>query len=353
MKIGILTWYFGANYGAKAHSYALQKVLEEMGHSVEMINYIPPTLLKTNLMANFNTPHMRRHPLILLKCLCRCIKFKRWTENMYHITKRVKSGEEVDSLELDAIIIGSDEVFNYRHRIFDEIYYGKGILNKPMITYAPSSGQAPTNIVFGKEIIESMNRIKVFSARDKYTRELIQNNINRDVEIVLDPTLLYDFDFPQDYFKKSDPYLLIYSFDPWDNLREEIREFAREKQLKIISVGRYCKWADISYTTASQYIWFSAFKHADVVFTDSFHGTIFAIKNQKQFIIVSRKDKINKINDLVESLDVNRTFYDGTISIAEYLEDPIDYDKVNKRIAIGKSASIDYLTKALGECSKC
>ena len=41
MKIGILTFHRGNNYGGILQCYALQQVLKSLGHSVEIVNYNP------------------------------------------------------------------------------------------------------------------------------------------------------------------------------------------------------------------------------------------------------------------------------------------------------------------------
>ena len=41
MKIGILTFHFGNNYGGLLQCYALQEVLKRAGYEVEIINYRP------------------------------------------------------------------------------------------------------------------------------------------------------------------------------------------------------------------------------------------------------------------------------------------------------------------------
>ena len=40
-NIGILTYHYSTNYGGVLQAYALQKVIEEKGFNVEIINYIP------------------------------------------------------------------------------------------------------------------------------------------------------------------------------------------------------------------------------------------------------------------------------------------------------------------------
>ena len=39
MKIGIITWFTGPNYGTNLQAIALQYYLRKAGHKVEIINY--------------------------------------------------------------------------------------------------------------------------------------------------------------------------------------------------------------------------------------------------------------------------------------------------------------------------
>lgn len=347
MKIGILTWYYGNNYGAKAHSFALQEVLKEMGHEVLMIRYSTKRSDKKNILMNLNTPNIKFHPCILAQCLNRCRKFDQWTKEHYSVSQRVFSGGEIDRLGCDAIIIGSDEVFNYRHPFFSELYYGVGI-ETPAITYAVSSGQASEEERFDKTVIASLEKIRSLSVRDYHTKKLLENNVSKDVSVVLDPTLLYDFQIEKKPAGGDiGDYLLIYSFDPWDSHQKVISDYAASHHLKTVSVGRNSTWADVSFTDASVQEWLWLFKHASCVFTDSYHGSIFSIKNRKQFIVVSRHDKINKIEDLFTQLGIEKTFYREGMSLEEYLRASIDYDCVYKTIEAEKAKSLEYLKASL------
>lgn len=346
MKIGVLTWFFGNNYGAKAHSFALQEILKSMGHTVEMISYYPNNVKLFNIRMNLNTPHIKYHPIIFLKCLLRCKRFDSWTKKKYCATKKVTTASEIDSLGFDVIIVGSDEVFNYEHKFFDYIYYGVGLQTR-LIAYAPSSGQADCNVCFDKLTCESLERFDYLSARDEHTKKLLLTNTKKEIALALDPTLLYEFEIEKDSFAGRVPYILIYSFDTWDIYKDYVKAFAKMKNLKIICIGRRCTWADQSYISADFMSWLSAFKHASYVFTDSFHGVVFSIKNRKQFLIVSRRDKINKIKDLLSQVGINRDFYTGKISVDDYFAEEIDYAPVQDRMSELKKKSLGYLTKAL------
>ena len=41
MNIGILTYHFGTNFGGQLQCYALMRTLENLGHKVCVVNYVP------------------------------------------------------------------------------------------------------------------------------------------------------------------------------------------------------------------------------------------------------------------------------------------------------------------------
>ena len=95
-------------------------------------------------------------------------------------------------------------------------------------------------------------------------------------------------------------------------------------------------------------MWIGMFKKAELVFTDSFHGLIFAIKNKKEFVVVSRSDKVNKINDLEKELGINRPFMGSSEMIDEYLKRyPLDYTQIDRSIDCLKVDSLHYLEQSL------
>ena len=81
------------------------------------------------------------------------------------------------------IILGSDEVFNLEHPLFDPIYYGVG-LKTVCMTYAPSSGQCNEDMDITDEMKKSLMRMVSISARDMHTKSLIQHNVKKNVDLV-------------------------------------------------------------------------------------------------------------------------------------------------------------------------
>jgi hypothetical protein len=345
MKIGILTWFYGSNYGAKAQSYALQQVLKSFGVDVFMIDYRHKNYKRVNKKMNYDYTHIKFHPFRFYRCIKKN-KILSNTNYLYNLTKRVAGAEAINSLNLDVIILGSDAIFNINHPFYDPLYMGVGI-NLVKIAYSPSCENLSPDFVLSDKEVESLKSFKKISVRDYNTQALLEKNINKKPLITCDPTILYDFNEIEFDWKYQD-YILVYSFSEWNEYAAEIRKFANNHRLSIISVGRYCVWADVSIEDASFEQWVVSFKFATYVFTDSFHGTVFALKNSKNLIMVSREDKRAKIESLLDDVGVNRRFLLPKESVDLYVNrDKINYLDVRKKLGNLKEKSIEYLKNAL------
>jgi len=349
MQIGILTWFFGANYGAKAHSYALQQVLKELGHDSEFIAFYPKGYKVLNYKMNLDENHREKSLIKTLNGVKRVQVFNSFNKH-FAISKEVHNAQEIDSLGLDCIILGSDEVFNTKHPLFHELYYGVGI-HTPLIAYAPSSGYIDVNEKLPGAVCDSLKMTKALLVRDYHTMNLIKNNTGQNAHVVLDPTLLYDFKDLQST-RPNSSYILVYTFSKWNEYGKKFREYAGHENLDIISVGRYCKWADKSYDMADLSQWLNLFKGAEFVITDSFHGVVFAIKNRKNVLLLGRADKTNKINDLFHLFDVEKKFYKGE-AISQYFTDTVDCSGLWCLIESAKTLSLKYLKEALDSIEAC
>lgn len=349
MRIGIMTWFFGSNYGAKAQAYALQKTIESLGHECLMVDYKPSNYEKVNLKMNINLESPWLHPILFFNCLKRNHSFKK-TNKIYKLTRKVNDAEEIDNLRLDALVFGSDAIYNISHPLYNPLYMGVGIRNTTKIAYSPSCEYLNPQFQLSSEEKESILEYTNISVRDINTKELLKHNCGIDVTITVDPTLLYSFnDIKTTWSEKN--YLLMYTFSPWDQYEDKVKCIAKEKGLSIVSIGKYCKWADINYDYASFAEWISAFRNAKYVFTDSFHGTVFAIKNSKELILCSREDKRAKIQSLLNDVGIKRGFYEGENTLNEYIkQSEIDYREVEKKLSVLVNKSLEYLQVSLTKC---
>lgn len=342
--VGIVTWYFGANYGALAQSIALYRTIKDMGYNCDMVNYKPKGYWKTIIVTNIPKKGHRLNEIgKTIRGLKKCYELTRY--RYFTETKRVNTAEEIDQLGLDCIVLGSDAIFNIKHLLFTALYYGVGIKTKK-VTYSPSCEFASEGSVLPQEFISSLKEMRALSVRDTNTYTLVKNNTGIEPELTLDPTFLEQFEDIDTPISEND-YLLIYSFTDWRIYKDSILGYARKKGLKVISIGKQLDWADKSYAEASFEQWISAFRGASVVLTDSFHGTVFSLKNQKQIILCGRDDKKAKINSLLQQFDINIGVFKGE-SVEQYLQiNSIDYKMAKPIIDREIQKSYDYLKSAL------
>ena len=341
-----MTWFYAMNYGARAHAFALQKMVQSLGYECEFVNYRSPQIakmeLRTCLSKNFR--YMVTQTLKLLR-------FRLSSDRLYK-GKKVLRISKLSMNDYKTIILGSDEIFNLIHPSFDKVYFGVGISpDISLITYAVSCGQMGKTDKYPNEISSNIMRYRHISVRDQWTKEILEPYIiDKNIELVLDPTFLIDFSGKDSGLFSAQHYLLVYAFSEFSpDTILQIKEYANKNDLKIIRIGHHCSWADKCYPFASQNMWYEAFQYADTVVTDSFHGVIFAIKNQKPIVIISKNDKTNKILNLLEMLQITLDFYDGQLTIDDYLRNSVDYCNVFKIIEKLKKKSIQYLRFSLSE----
>lgn len=341
-KVGILTWYFSDNYGAKAQCYASQQILKKMGMESFVLHYLPNNYLKIARYSIIPSKRAFLNIRYVVNGIDRYKKFSRFNDN-YLLTSPIYNPQDIDNLNMDTILIGSDAIFNVRHPLFRELYYGVGI-HTPKISYAASCEYLEPDYRLSDEIRESIKEMRAVSVRDVNTQELIRNNTGITPVITLDPTFLYNFhEFNKSISNK--PYILIYTFSEWNQISGEIKKYAKAHGLEIISVGCKCSWSDKSFESADEETWISSFRNAELVITDSFHGTVFSIKNKKQILLLGRPDKSAKINSLLQGFGIDRKYYETGENVESYLEDRIDYDEVDPIIEKKIRESMDFLKR--------
>jgi len=343
MKVGILTWYFGANYGALAQSVGLYRAIADLGYDCKMIDYQPHNYKKCIRQSNLPS---KRELYKINRVLAGLQRIKKLTRtDVFKLSEHFAKPEDINASNFDCVVLGSDAVFNVEHPLFDPIYYGVGLILKK-ITYSPSCEYLRADFKLSNACKESLKSMSSISVRDTNTEQLIFNNIGIHPAVTLDPTFLYDFhEFVCEIPEKR--YMLIYSFSRWDEYRDSIQEYAKTNNLSIVCIGQKLEWADKSIEVASFDEWISRFRYASCVLTDSFHGTVFSLKNQKQIVLCGRDDKEAKISSLLGQFGINVKIYQGE-DISEYLsQNIIDYNIANPIIESEKQKSIDYLNYAL------
>lgn len=117
------------------------------------------------------------------------------------LSKRCFNARQINELAFDCIVVGSDEVWNYRDTKGNaELKFGVGLTCKNLIAYAPSVGAVTEDTKVPAEVASGLKNIDRISGRDTETVKFIERISGRKTEKMLDPTFLYNFDRKtQDY----------------------------------------------------------------------------------------------------------------------------------------------------------
>ncbi|MFI0416557.1 MAG: polysaccharide pyruvyl transferase family protein, partial [Candidatus Thiodiazotropha sp.] len=348
-------------------AYALKKTLESFGCSVEFCDFVDGQKVHLGSKVKKNTylnkiikiPEIIKAPN---KYLSKIIFNKKRNKVFTKKTWPILGVDECPNLnyEADLIIIGSDEVFNYtQNHAFGYVpeLFGHNLSANVLASYAASAGY--TDIVdivqddMENEIRKGLANFTCISVRDENTKKIIDKYSKHNPEIVLDPTLIYDFTNDYDELEVLNcigDYLLIYAYA--DRLDDDlsikkIKKYAKSRLLKLVSIGFFHGWCDYNIVV-TPFEMLSVFKKSTAVITDTFHGTIFSIITKKKFISYIRQNNVkgsnyNKLQYLLSQLNLESRIYDERKPLSEQISIEIDYNNVKITLGHLKEKSIAYL----------
>lgn len=322
-KIGICTLYFANNFGAILQAFALQEVLKEMGHEVEFIRVKD---IQVNMKEqNVDLFKVSRENINLCKDVYDKVKDK-----------------------YDAIIIGSDEMWNINNDTFEhfEEYFGKELNCDKIISYAPSANGVTAEQLkafYGEDVrFEEFTKI---SARDKETQKLVKDISGIDAELVLDPTLLLnDFSkYATNPFPDLKDYIILYGYAFSEEEKNKIIKFAKENNKKIYSLAYKLDWAETLYVDIFGFL--GVIKNADYAVTNTFHGTLFSLILEKEFVVFSNNN--SKVEDIINKFQMKERDGINAKDLNEIFSEKVDYEKINKLKLEHRKKSLEFLENAI------
>lgn len=341
MKTGILTFHAGFNHGAFLQAYALQNTLFDLHVDNEIIHYQDTRQFLNEYKCALITRDLPTFP----QRIGRLIKFLQ-SQNKCKLTQRMfRIDKDTINKTFETIVFGSDEIWNLSNCVFghDPVFFGQD-LHLKKISYAPSFGSAPPNTRLPDHVIDNLNSFASISVRDLNSQKIIKRHLGIVPPIVPDPTFLHDI-FAKAVPTKHTNFILIYALHLSHEMRQGIEALSQKEGKPIISVGYKTDWAHTNIINLSPFQLLGFYKAADMVFTDLFHGTIFSILANKNFILELSSYRQNKFFPMLHMLGLTHRILDH--NVFEILDDEIDYTDVNFKIAQFKAAGLDYLNQSL------
>jgi hypothetical protein len=268
------------------------------------------------------------------------------------LSPRFSLHDASDLRAYDAVVVGSDEVWNLAHPWYSHkpLFYGEGLKAQSLVSYAASFGNYDAEHGLDDYWSDRLTRFSSVSVRDFNSREIVSNVLGAEPPLVLDPCLQFANRIPREAAKEERPYALVYGhgFPNW--LGAVAREWASERGLDLLSVGYGCDFADEERIEAGPLDFARLVSGAESVITNFFHGCVFALVMGKPFVVTPTPYRLNKVRDLTAKLGAERHLLRGETEpevFADILASKAS-ESVEQRICELRQSSNAYLDAALG-----
>ena len=372
-KVGIITYHAAYNYGSVMQALATQYTINKLGYNPTILNYRMKkqkdfyTLYRTKFGFKSFVKDIMQLP-IHKRRKNREKKFESFFEKFFVLSKEFSDPSmiKVLSKDFDCIISGSDQLWNKHSCEFESNsweymypYLLKDCMCKK-ISYASSIAQM-TDEELGI-IIPYIKEFSFVSMRESTSAERLEKLTSKKTYKVLDPTFLLDKQewisvLGLKYHKPKRGYILYYSLDGINDMIKRmpiLKEFSNiwNMDLQIVTPFSYLPCKDKSVSIHPEYgplEFMNALLNAEVVITDSYHGTILSMNFNKNFFSLCKKGgaEFRKTDILNRVGAENRAIFDIN-DIFRKKSENIDYCVVNSNIEKLRKESKEYLIKALG-----
>ena len=360
MRIAILTLPLHVNFGGILQCYALQTVLERMGHEVSVLN--------TDFV---NVDYKTRIGLFIKRLVKTCIgkesKFYGWkTEReitqkytQVFIRKHIHllNVQDLSLLkedDFDAIVVGSDQIWRpmYCQPIANAyLKFAKDWTSIKRIAYATSFGTDKWEYTH-EETQECASLVKLFDAvsvRENTAVDLCRKYLEVEAVQVLDPTLLLS---KEDYLKlidqsklKKNEGVFAYFLDVTSSKMDLANRIAKERGLKLYQFNNpNVDCLSLHFEKRIQQPieeWIAGFRDASFVVTDSFHGCVFSIIFNKPFVVIGNEERgIARLKSLLSMLD-----FDYSVASNIHQLQKIEWNKTKLILDKYRQISLSFLGK--------
>lgn len=320
MKIGILTFTDGTNYGQRLQNYALQELLASYENDVYTIKQEHHYSIKHRIKVAINSiAHIKQ----AVKQNKRKNAFERFNNRYIKFYNHLlpENGNESLAEEFDLFIAGSDQIWNPNSPFVNSNMFMQFAPKQKRATYAASFSVDEIPNSKREKFSQWIGEIDYVSVRELQAVKLVEQLTGKKPVLSLDPTLLLDNQKWENIAEKAEntielPDSYIISLFLGNDYINEEKEIAKQTGLSVM------RFKDFETAAPDEFL--KIIKNASLVLTDSYHVTIFSMLFHRPFIIFQRKSKGASMNSRFETLDyyfhVENRFYENVRKRKNYLE---------------------------------
>lgn len=324
-KIGIVTIYDNNNYGNRLQNYALQQYLVSLGYCVQTIKNIPYIDFKYG-NPKFKLLYLKRGILNLpfFRNKTRQKEINEWESHLLQCNNNPERYQAFSSFDkyisyypcligyynmkelnqqFDCFITGSDQVWNPvigRGTGLDFLTFAD---KEKRVAYAASISIDKIPVRYHIRFSRYLKDMKYISVREQQAVEIIQNEFKVSAVRVIDPTMLITRDEWEALAMKSvvnlpKRYVLCMFLGDKSEV-DNIITYATNNNCEIIWLNDKNYYDTYSFGPID---FLYAIMHAQIVFTDSFHGCVFSIIFHTSFFVINRKGRGKNMYSRIQSL---------------------------------------------------
>ena len=382
--IGLVTCYFHHNFGSMLQAYATEMIMKEMNLPYETIackapiNYMEGNKLlyiakklmigdwKMKLGKMKIEKAKKANPQFAKNWEVRNECFNRFAETQFHVSPYCRTRAELTKMapNYSAFLVGSDQLWrtdSVEHGYYTLEWVPDGIRK---VAYSTSIGVKKVPWFQVEKNRRFMNRFDYIALREQSACDLVKQLTDRDVPVVLDPTLLFTGDqwmsIQQQAPLTSGKYIFVYLLGDNPEQREFIKDIKAKIGLKIVALQQLDDYipSDEGFADEAPYNvgpaeFLNYIRNAEYVFTDSFHCSVFSILYKKNFFTFSRfsetaKQSTNtRIDNLLNLTGLSARRMTAGRTLDEVLNFKMSFDGVDEKLDKLRNSSMNYLKDAL------
>lgn len=360
-----LAGYF--NYGNVLQNYALQQVLLRYADKVDTIwlqpyNFLPEVWWKwrwkeyIKYLINWRNYRMEITNGHVGREMARQTKIRDFSDRYISYRRIAPANLAAQIKQYDCCIVGSDQVWNPYSDIYHQFFLGF-VAEEKRSSYAASISAVDVPAKAHDAFVQGLKGMRTLSVREQAGANLIEQLTGRKAEVHVDPTLLLTADEWRSVSRRptwyhGGEYLLTYFLG---RCPSQIDAIAKELGLEVVNLLDEDVYEHY-VTGVDEFLW--AIDHASLVYTDSFHGSVFSILFQTPFVVCDRYgtgkgDISEKMGSRLDTLlgyfgfQERRTNESKDYRIENPLQPPA-WERCEPVLARERARSDEYLRRVLG-----
>lgn len=335
MNIGILTLPLYNNYGGILQAYALKTMLENMGHHVVLMRrYSDAPVWKYCIKKILGQMGYARYSSKRYEAITEFVK--REFNASYPLLSHASFLNEVKKLNLDAMVVGSDQVWrnDYCLGAGMDYFLDLDLPDVKRMAYAVSFGVDSWNysVAETKSIIKCLSSFSGISLRENTFIPTLFKHTGYEAEWCLDPTMLLDAIHYMKFVKDkpvNDDYTFVYWLGNEDELKKHLPKNKTVVQVRLNAL-QCCSIED----------WLTYIFYADNIITDSFHGCVFSLLFHKRLSVFRNQNGgVSRLLSLFKMFEM-----EGLLDGVDY---QIDYGRFESLLKKHKKHSVDFINASL------